>query len=140
MGLYLRAPYLGQKPVKFAIIRELCIASCQHPSVATNWGIEDIRIEHRGEGDTSHWRLCWTFLKTKEGERAEGIPYSDITGPFSHFCVSVDGMMVGRAYALEFVLHESLVRMLESEGKEVEIQGVGFDGQMLAKECVRLEL
>ncbi|KAF2660203.1 glycoside hydrolase family 85 protein [Lophiostoma macrostomum CBS 122681] len=139
-GIHLRAPHLGQKSFRVAVIQELCIAPHRTPSYHEHWSIDNIHVGHRGDGDTSHWRLCWAYQSTGEVEDTRGLPYSETTGPFSHFCVSVDGMMVGRAYALEFVLHEYLVGILEGEGREFEIRGVGFDGRTIAEGRVQVRL
>jgi hypothetical protein len=60
------------------------------------------------------------------------MPYSDITGPISYFYVTMDGVALGRAYALEFVLDREFVENLAGKMVGCSITGVGFDGQTLA--------
>ncbi|KAI4725921.1 hypothetical protein E4T49_06353 [Aureobasidium sp. EXF-10728] len=71
--------------------------------------------------------LSWKFNNKVRNASPEddGLPYSDVTGPFSFFVIEVDGQEVGRAYALEY--------LLRGVGDEsgVRITGMGFDGEVL---------
>lgn len=49
-----------------------------------------------------------------------------MTGPCSHFLISIDGTHVGRAYALEFLLSGDLAE--KAEDMRVQITAIGFDG------------
>nr|GFD38021.1 hypothetical protein [Tanacetum cinerariifolium] len=62
----------------------------------------------------------------------KGMPYSEITGAFSHFVVEVDDLSLGRAYAAEHIVPASFVDELTGREVAVIVHGIGFDGQELA--------
>jgi hypothetical protein len=99
------------------------------PDVPPHHSLFGIRKEARGEGDTQHVRLCWSHTSS---EPIQGMPYSEITGAFSHFVVEVDDLSLGRAYAAEHILPASLVEELTGREVAVRVHGIGFDGQELA--------
>jgi len=140
LGIYLQAPYLGEDAVRVAVVQDICISLQPRHACMGDWSIDDIRVEQKGDEETRHWRLCWAFERPEKAQDMKGLPYSDITGLFSYFLLRVDGMAVGRAYATEYVLQESVVEMLKGEGREVEVVGVGFDGRKVAEERVRLKV
>jgi hypothetical protein len=102
-------------------------------------GIKDIRFEHRSEGGNQHTRLCWGIDDTT-GRRFDGMPFSEITGLLSHFCIRIDGLNLGRAYALEYVLNEKLVERITGRDVDVVLTGVGFDGRTIAEKRTHLRL
>jgi hypothetical protein len=77
-----------------------------------------------------HTRLHWT--QTSSG--VPGLPCSATTGAFSAFEVKIDGLKVGRVGANECVVPETLMERGEGVKAEVdvEIEGWGFDGAVLA--------
>jgi hypothetical protein len=98
--------------------------------------IHNIRVEDRGDGENAHILLCWEYLDTKP--RTPGMPYSELTGPFSSFTVNLDGLrgvcgpVAPRAYALEHTVAKHVLETLADKEVEVEIVGHGFDGAVLA--------
>jgi hypothetical protein len=68
------------------------------------------------------------------------LPYSNTTGIFSHFALNFDGLQIGRAYAVEYLLSESLVNDLAGKEVEVEIVGIGFDGRTLVRKATMLRI
>lgn len=99
------------------------------PDVPPHHALFGIRKEARGEGDMQHVRLCWSHTSN---EPIQGMPYSEITGAFSHFVVEVDDLSLGRAYAAEQIIPASLVEVLTGREVAVRVHGIGFDGQELA--------
>ncbi|KAH8716939.1 glycosyl hydrolase family 85-domain-containing protein [Phaeosphaeriaceae sp. PMI808] len=89
--------------------------------------IDSPRIEIRGRGDQQHVRLCWSYTSDTEVKKS-GVPFSVLTGPFSHFKIRLDGVRLGRAYALEHTVPYDFVERLSGKEATVEIIGVGFDG------------
>lgn len=87
--------------------------------------------------DSARRRLRWFFEAdqgpaSKEGHSDSGMPYSNITGPFSFFVVKIDEAIVGRAYALEYVLTGETGHKIDREGDTmVEVIGYGFDEREL---------
>jgi hypothetical protein len=103
--------------------------------------IERIRFESRGEDENKHIRLCWNFKNVEGADREiEGIPCSEITGPFSHFLIRVDGLNIGRAYALEHPLNPKLIARITGKEVDVEIIGIEFSGRERARNGVKLRL
>ena len=116
-------------------IYEVCI---QPANSATNrYSVRDVRIEERGEGELRHSRLCWQVREqiseyrdcpVERSRLADGTldkrPWSETTGPFSHFRILIDSKEVGLAYALEYVLSEAVSKKLKA-GNECKVQVVG---------------
>ncbi|RMZ67055.1 dhh family [Pyrenophora seminiperda CCB06] len=93
--------------------------------------INQIRVEHRGEGEARHPRLCWNYdvvEKTKGKVVGGGVPCSEITGPFSYFSVRVDGVELGRVYGMECVLNSRLIARVTGREVQADLRGVSFDG------------
>ncbi|KAF2471303.1 uncharacterized protein BDR25DRAFT_285829 [Lindgomyces ingoldianus] len=137
IGFYLKASPFGEDPVRVVEVMEIVIMPCSDFELPRYCIINAIRVEHRGAGETSHWRLCWAC---DGGIRAisSGLPYSEITGHCSHFLVHVSGLFVGRAYAPELILCPALVDSFIGQGAEVKVAAVGFDGRRLTERAVKL--
>ena len=101
--------------------------------------ISDVHLQHQGEGENKHVRLCWKFTDSTE-DRMTGIPYSQLTGPFSYFLVNVNGTQLGRMYTLQKIVTEEMEKTFAEKEVEVEIIGVGFVGQSLARHVTTLRL
>ncbi|KAF2711022.1 glycoside hydrolase family 85 protein [Pleomassaria siparia CBS 279.74] len=134
IGLHLVAPPInGEGRVQVAEILEICIAPYKRSP--GSYDINNVQLETRGEGETSHWRLIWNWKVIAEpmllyGHR--GLPFSDVTGPFSHFSILIDDLEAGRAYAIEFVLSGSLMERLRGS-RQLQVVGIGFDGGSLSR-------
>ncbi|KAF1844534.1 glycoside hydrolase family 85 protein [Cucurbitaria berberidis CBS 394.84] len=142
LGFYIRGS-IGRfgEVVQLLEVFEVCILPRSALGTVKSCSISDVRIEHRGERQSKHARLCWSFDSMNETESAiEGMPYSEITGPFSYFNIRLDGLQLSRAYALEFPLPRGLVERLKDQDVEVWITGIGFDGQELAENKVALSV
>ncbi|KAF2119007.1 glycosyl hydrolase family 85-domain-containing protein [Lophiotrema nucula] len=143
IGVYLSAPHLGTDVARLVVFKEILIQACPSSSKAERQcSVENLKLERRGEDETKHWRLCWSYTHDKEQSQL-GIPYSEMTGPFSHFRISLNGVEVGRSYALEYVVTEKLLRGVKNQDEgsmEVSIAGLAFDGTVLARCKVELEL
>ncbi|KAJ4348038.1 uncharacterized protein N0V89_009410 [Didymosphaeria variabile] len=103
-----------------------------------SYSIHDVKIEKRDEGAYTHWRLRWTYLDNGGEDNGSafatsGMPCSDITGPFSYFAIQIDGVELGRAYALEHVLPKTFVEGFGGKAVTVVVAGVGFDGREIAR-------
>jgi hypothetical protein len=140
IGFHLIGPQFGEIAARVIEITEMCLCPTNSHSVA--YSIGNIRIESRGEGETRHKRLCWNISGEDENTDVDsGIPYSEVTGPFSYFTVQAGGFDLGKAYALEYVLSEALVERLGKEDDvKVKILGVGFDGREICENWVELGL
>lgn len=106
------------------------------PSAASaiRCAIIDTRLEQRTARAVPHYRLIWALDEDEDTRLGTSLPWSNITGPCSHFLISIDGEEVGRAYALEFVLPQKVAERWELNAMfEVRIQGIGFDGLVLVE-------
>ncbi|KAF2129153.1 glycoside hydrolase family 85 protein [Dothidotthia symphoricarpi CBS 119687] len=136
LGVSVHGPLSSSSSVRLVEILSICITPAH--SVQATVTITGIHIEEREQGETQHLRLCWTYGSSSE--RAKGLPHSDITGPCSYFVVVVDGVKLGRAYALEHILPQRLVERCKGREVDVNVIGVGFDGQKLAEERVKVRM
>ncbi|KAF1917985.1 glycosyl hydrolase family 85-domain-containing protein [Ampelomyces quisqualis] len=121
----------GTGTVAILEIYSIGIAPEVHHNNPHQHSIQGIHIVHHGEGETRHVRLRWEHAENYE-RSVRDVPHSDVTGSFSHFIVRMDGMQIGRAYTREYILSSQLAEALADQEVEVEIIGVGFDGQTLA--------
>jgi hypothetical protein len=141
IGIGVSAPYVTEGAKVILEILEICIAPLTTSALKNTVRIEDIRIEHRADRETGHWILCWRFEDEGSPSRGdERMPYSEITGPFSHFLIRVGEIEVGRAYSVEYILSESITAILQGNVAEVTIIGVGFDGVRLGESRVVLRI
>ncbi|KAF1835253.1 hypothetical protein BDW02DRAFT_578972 [Decorospora gaudefroyi] len=133
LGMYIRGlpnPAVGET-TKILEVLEIRIASKSPANPPPpSYLIRNVRFENRAQRAREHTRLCWDYDDREQ--MVKDVPYSHITGPFSHFSICVDGVRVGRAYALEHPLNEILVERLAGKEVVVEVVGVSFDGLMRA--------
>lgn len=143
IGVHLRAPRIDETPLTLAKIRCIRIVPTDSVQAESHCSLDGIGIEKRGEGEEEHWRLSWEYHEENGiTPPPSGMPYSDSTGPFSYFWILVDGLKVGRVYAVECVLPNALVEhsLGQGQGIEVAITGYGFDGRVLASAKRRLSI
>jgi hypothetical protein len=130
IGVHLRG-FIEGETVPILEIVSLSIIPFQDYKFARHCSISDIRIENRGQSEHAHRRVCWNY--TEDYKEMQGsLPCSEITGHFSHFQVTIDNVQIGRAYALEHILHQHILDERAGQEVKVEVIGVGFDGRTLA--------
>ncbi|KAH7117925.1 glycosyl hydrolase family 85 protein-like protein [Dendryphion nanum] len=133
-GVHLRAQNL-QLPVQIMSMLDLCITNDADLPEPGSQAIHSIQLTTQGTGETKHTRLYWEYSAKNPVETMLSTPHSGLTGPFSHFCINVGEVLLGKAYALEYVLRQSIVEsLLSDDGTEVAITGIGFDGRVIATE------
>ncbi|KAF2756289.1 hypothetical protein EJ05DRAFT_502747 [Pseudovirgaria hyperparasitica] len=102
--------------------------------------IGDIRVLRHLVDDTEQLRLAWSFTESDDC-RIAMLPRSNMTGPFAHFDVRIDELPVQRTYALQYIFQASSVQKLRGGDKvEVQITGIGYDGQMCASKVLHISL
>lgn len=112
---------------------QICISPRSTLQESHSNEISHIRIEQREMDENKYWRLCWNYEEgTDSAQSIERVPYSRITGPFSYFDIRVGEVRLGRAYALEHPITQEMIEQFAHQEIEVDIRGVGFDGQTLA--------
>lgn len=109
-------------------------AASQIPSMCN---IHSVRLQGHATDQNSHTRLCWDYTDKIES-RVYGVPYSELTGPFSHFEIDINGQRAGRAFTLQHIVSNAILEVLAGKELEVEITGVGFDGRILARQKATL--
>jgi hypothetical protein len=141
IGVHLRG-YTGPGTTSTLEISSISITQQDAHTSPETQRITGMNIQHRGDGDNAHIRLCWTMEGRISGVngRTEGMPYSRITGPISYFDISMDGVVLGRAYALEHILSQSFYKKLVGRTVECTITGIGFDGRRLATRTDKLRI
>ena len=113
---------ISTSPLLVAEIMSICVR--RSSKAARNYTISDATLVQIDETGSV---LSWKFNNEAWNASPEddGLPYSDLTGPFSFFMIEIDGRQVGRAYAMEYVL-----RGIGDE-LDVRITGIGFDGEVI---------
>ncbi|KAF1944865.1 hypothetical protein EJ02DRAFT_509822 [Clathrospora elynae] len=142
IGVHMRGlPAAVEGTIRLLDVLEVRVAPRSVMQISHLYNIDNMRLENRGEAENKHVRLCWDYSDTDSANlRLEGMPYSRITGPFSHFLIHVDGLELGRAYALEHILNQKLVNQITGKTFEVKLTGIGFDGRTLATHNTNLHL
>ncbi|TKA62019.1 hypothetical protein B0A49_11037 [Cryomyces minteri] len=149
LGVYVYGCLLvTQGPVLLLDVLEISMQPPRRSPVQCRIG--EIYAVQRDEGEFQHTRLSWKLFTPSSGKekstvdhgsQAEGQPYSNLTGPFSHFFVRVNGLKIGRAYAMEFILSKTLARQVENgEYIAVKVIGVLFDGLRVQSKEQRLQV
>ena len=138
LGIRVNSGGIEQVPTNIAEIYEIRIASQDYPDVSSYYSISNMVIEKLVVENEKHWRLQWAFVDRRSDSDGPaltlpGIPYSDITGPFSYFTVQIDGLNLGRSYALEHFLPRSFADGLAGKDVPVVVVGIGFDGREIAR-------
>jgi hypothetical protein len=94
--------------------------------------ITSVEVIRDGATEKLYSRLNWAVSPILQADhRPTHLPYSSVTGPFSHFNVSVGGTAVGRAHTVSFILDQHAVSKLNvrtGANVEITITGVAFDG------------
>lgn len=129
LGIYME-PLNIENTMRLAEVDFICIQPVTSEVSTQDHNISNIHTLSRGKGETQHLRLCWSYASS--GRSVRGMPSSNITGPFSYFVVHIDDLSIGRAYAAEHILPDSLVKRKYGRKVSAKIEGIGFDGQMLA--------
>lgn len=148
LGIRVHSGGIEQVPTNIAEIYEIRIASQDYPDVSSYCSISNMVIEKLVVENEKHWRLQWAFVDQRRDSdgpalTVPGIPYSDITGPFSYFTVQIDGLNLGKSYALEHFLPRSFADGLAGKDVAVVVVGIGFDGREIARheqQCVMMPL
>jgi hypothetical protein len=129
IGIYLQARQI-QEALAIVEITDIHIGPVVE--MLGTCSIENIRAEQRQNGEDGHWRLCWDFSdENEEAVIGAGQPYSRVTGPFSYFVIDIHGISA-TAFALEWIICQSMEELLVGKAVDISITGIGFDGRHLA--------
>ncbi|KZM26675.1 Mannosyl-glycoprotein endo-beta-N-acetylglucosaminidase [Ascochyta rabiei] len=136
LGVYVDA-FEATGATRLAEVDSICIKRVTSNASLQTHNIYNIRISALGEGDTLHSRINWSH--TSSSRLMDGMPFSDVTGPFSYFAVHIDGLDLGRSYAAEHILSASLLDQMAERKVSAKITGIGFDWQVLASASTTLQ-
>lgn len=129
IGVHIKARPI-QERLTIVEINEIHIGPAVEMLGACN--IENIRAEQRKDGAHEHWRICWDFSDhNEEAVTSAGLPYSRLTGPFSYFIITIDGI-AAKSFALEWIICQPMVELMAGRVVEIWITGMGFQGDRLA--------
>ena len=120
-----------------------CHCLCIIPQLAVeaqarlDFSICDLKLIERGVSPHVQKRLAWKW----KGDRAGwplSLPFSPLSGPFSHFSISINGQEVGVSHSLEFPLKSDEVDSLEVHDGVLSfmVRGIYFGGLKLRRPTV----
>ncbi|KAF2016630.1 glycoside hydrolase family 85 protein [Aaosphaeria arxii CBS 175.79] len=132
LGVYLQSPVISDEAEVVRLL-SICISLNSTKVSHIQPSIENVHVQTRGLGETKHTRLCWEYRSPGTISEPYSLPYSEITGPCSHFLIKIDGMIVGKAYALEHPLGESILALMADQAVAVSVSGIGFDGEVISE-------
>jgi hypothetical protein len=125
-GISLRVEgYIGTISTNTLLVAEIMSIYVRRKSkAARKYTISDATLLELDEAASYlSWKFNNEMRNTNPGD--DGLPHSNLTGPFSFFVIEINGQQVGRAYALEYVLRDV------DDESEVRITGMGFDGEVI---------
>jgi hypothetical protein len=134
LGVYVDIPKVAAIDYPQQIFQLLDLAvfpvDLRRSSDFANGKITKLWAEERGERETKHVRLCWS-INAEQIPKDEKwcLPRSNVTGPFSHFEIEVDGKPIYTAHSFECILHKTHAELWKAEGIAVNIFGVLFNGK-----------
>ena len=133
VGIHLQGPaklFSPQGVVDVIDIHEITIKPSQESYPTCKIG--SVAFKQDGPQSAPFHRLNWSVAPIADAaSRPKHLPYSSLTGPFSHFNISVGGVGLGRAHTTSFVLDPGTAARNKSGNVDVTITGVGFDGSLL---------
>ena len=122
LGVYCQGTIDSTDPTRLLQISRLSVLPSKvMDTTGYNFRITNLRIIEQGIAPNAQKRLAWDWL----GERVawpDSVPWSNITGPFSHFVVSANERVRGTAYCMEFPLTD---KELEGGGEEISFRVEG---------------
>ena len=134
-GVYCLGPIKDPKPLALCQISSLTIKPRNQAN--SFWSVDSVRVTERASSPDCDKRLAWKWSGSHDSDQA-GLPWSETTGPFSHFDVMLGGKELGRAYCTEFPIQSEDMDGCEGEEVEVIIRGHLFGGGEIASLPVQL--
>lgn len=109
-------------PLLVAEIMSICVR--QRSKTVRDYTITDAILV---ELDETTACLSWKYNNetSKASPEDNGLPSSNLTGPFSFFMIEINAQQVGRAYALDYILRDV------ADESDICITGTGFDGEVI---------
>ena len=128
IGVYCQGVHAKADPVPLLQLKRITIKPSR--TFVPSFSIADFRVVERGEAPNVQKRLVWKWEGASEAWPAI-LPWSKITGPFSHFIITVDDRRLGYAQCLEFPIpKEDLAAFKHDEdgGIVCGVEGILFGG------------
>ena len=129
VGIHLQGPakLFSSSGVDVMDIYEITIKPSQESYPTCKIG--SVAFQQDGPNSAPFHRLNWSVPIADAASRPKHLPYSSLTGPFSHFNISIGGTGLGRAHTTSFVLDPDTAKNI-SGNVAVTIAGVAFDGSL----------
>jgi hypothetical protein len=113
-------PPSSQRLIKF---KQLSILPSTY--VVSTPQIFNIHSISQGDPPNKHKRIAWDWKASCYAETKVGsVPWSQTTGPFSYFRVTVNGSYLGEACATQFVLRDEDIEKFSETHDDVERQAL----------------
>ena len=103
-----------------------------------DFSLQNLRTKERSDTPHQQTRLVWEWRGARHQWPAD-LPWSEITGPFSHFMISVNGRELGVAYCLEFPLLKEDFASSSPAMQSFSVVGHGFGGFLTRSSTISLE-
>ena len=129
VGIHLQGPakLFSSPGVDVMDIYEITIKPSQDSYPTCKIG--SVAFKQDGPNSAPFHRLNWSVPIADAASQPKHLPYSSLTGPFSHFNLSIGGTDLGRAHTTSFVLDPDTAKN-NSGNVDVTIAGVAFDGSL----------
>ena len=103
LGVYCRGAFDTPGLLPLIELRMLSIIPEAAKPDTSSFVVLDLKVVECGKAPYTQQRFTWTWQGSRVGW-PDMVPWSDTTGPFSYFEITVNGKWLGRAYATEFPL------------------------------------
>ncbi|MCJ1239572.1 hypothetical protein MMC14_007570 [Varicellaria rhodocarpa] len=103
LGVYCKGVFESTEPLLLMALKRLSVMPEAAKPNTSEFAVHDLKIGKRGDAPHAQKFLVWAWHGSRVGW-PDMLPWSDTTGPFSHFEISINGRWLGRAYSIEFPL------------------------------------
>ena len=136
VGIYCRGIFEATTPQKLLQLTRLTIMP-KLPLDRLNYDfrVENLKLIDRGQSPNVHRRLVWEW----QGDLStlpSTLPRSRMTGPFSHFNISVGNTLLGVSHCLEFPISDEDIEITQQDPEDppaFTVSGVCFGNLYLPR-------
>ena len=101
LGVYCKRGWEALRPVLLMELKMLCVVPESAKPDVSNFTVRGLKIVEYGDAPHTQKCFAWTWQGSRDGW-PDMIPWSETTGPFAYFQISINGKFLGRAYSTEF--------------------------------------
>ena len=103
LGVYSIGVFEPTEPLLLMELKWLSVMPESAKPITSEFAVRDLKIGKRGKAPYLQKYLVWAWHGSRVGW-PDILPWSDTTGPFSYFEISINGRWLGRSYSVEFPL------------------------------------